>query len=238
MTPIIAVANHKGGAGKTTTAYHLARHLARSQMVLAVDLDDQGTLTARLAGRQTLRHTVADVLLREESVERAALSVAPNLDLLPADTKLSWAAAKIQAMSPNHMFLARALSQSLGAQDYDLVILDCPPSADIVIVNALMAATHLVMAATPTVESYEGTLRMKVMVSDLADLTGRQPEMLGIVATQVVGNSKSHQRYLAEMGRDLLGCVPLRVGVDAAEQLHEAYGPVAEAISRKVDASC
>lgn len=233
MTPIVAIANHKGGAGKTTTAYHVAVQLANHMRVLAVDLDDQAGLTARLVrGPHHFDRTVADVLLREATVTDAAVGVGLDLDLLPADTKLSWAAAKIQAMSPNHLFLARALQQ---AGDYDVIILDCPPSADIIIVNAMMAATHLVMAATPTVESFDGTLRMRAMVDDLADMTGQAPELLGIVATQVVGNSKAHQRYLSEMNGSLIGCVPMRVGVDAAQQLLEAYEPIALRIKTEVE---
>jgi chromosome partitioning protein len=245
VTPIIAVANHKGGAGKTTTAYYLALHLAKTMRVLAVDLDDQAGLTSRMTTERTFERTVADVLLREATVAEA---IYPACDspgwpsLVPADTRLSWAAAKLQAMSPNHLFLARALA---AASDYDVILLDCPPSADIVIVNAMMAATHLVMAATPTVESFEGTLRMRAMIGDLADMTGRQPEILGIVATQVVGNSKSHQRYLAEMRTEamlgdygLLGCVPMRVGVDASQQLFDAYADVAQRIRTEVEATC
>ncbi len=236
MTPIIAVANHKGGAGKTTTAYHLALHLAQSLAVLAVDLDDQGGLTARMFRQpRQFGRTVADVLLREATLGEAVIPAHPSPawpSLLPADARLSWAAAKLQAMSPNHLFLARVLQQQ--AQDYDAVILDCPPSADIVIVNALMAATHLVMAATPTVESYDGTLRMRAMITDLAEMTGQQPEILGIVATQVVGNSKSHQHYLAQVAPDLLGCVPLRVGLDAHQQITDAYQPIAARIWTEV----
>jgi chromosome partitioning protein len=237
MTPIIAVANHKGGAGKTTTAYYLALHLAKTMRVLAVDLDDQAGLTSRMRADRTLERTVADVLLREATIEEAVITAVDGWpSLVPADTRLSWAAAKLQAMSPNHLFLARALA---AASEYDVILLDCPPSADIVIVNAMMAATHLVMAATPTVESFEGTLRMRAMVGDLADMTGRQPEILGIVATQVVSNSKSHQRYLQEMGDEgLLGCVPMRVGVDASQQLFDAYAPVARRIRQEVEATC
>jgi chromosome partitioning protein len=235
MPPIVAIANHKGGAGKTTTAYFLALHLARHMRVLAVDLDDQAGLTSRLLSQPpALPLTVADVLLREATVRQAAVNADETLplDLLPADTKLSWAAAKIQAMSPNHLFLARALAQ---ASEYDVILLDCPPSADIVIVNAMMAASHYVMAATPTVESYDGTQRMRGMVADLAEMTGQAPELLGIVATQVVGNSKAHQSYLERMNGSLIGCVPMRVGVDAQQQLLAAYAPIAAQIRKEVE---
>ena len=242
MTPIIAVANHKGGSGKTTTAYHLSAWLAINEglRVLAVDLDDQGGLTSRMPVERPFLYTVADVLLRDATLEQARLVAGVYdegcLHLLPADTRLAWAAAKLQAMSPNHMFLARALAK---ATDYDAIVLDCPPSADIVIVNALMAATHLVIAATPTIESYDGMVRMSAMIDDLGEMTGRCPERLGVVATQVVTNSKAHNAYIYRMGvYNLLGCVPMRVGVDASTQIAAAYAPIVGAVLKGVKASC
>lgn len=231
--PVLAICNHKGGAGKTTTAWHLARHLAIAGLdVLAVDLDDQGTLTSRCFTTQQHPYTIADVLLREASIEQTRLTASVydpgSLQLLPADARLSWAAAKIQAMSPNHLFLARALQRQ--ATGYDLIVLDCPPSAGIIIVNALMAATHIVIPATPTIESWDGALRMAAMLDDLADIASRRPVHLGIVATQVVANSKSHGAYLHQFGPDLLGSVPLRVGIDALQQLSDAYAPIAARI--------
>ena len=229
--PIVAVANHKGGSGKTITVHLLAQHLAAAgRRVLAVDLDDQGTLSARF-GLRSPGSTIADHLVGEDAFICEQPTV-PGLDVIPADHRLAWAAAKMQASSPNHAFLKRALARV--ADGYDLVLLDCPPAANIVMINALCAASHLLVAATPTVESLDGAARMKIMLDDIRDQVGRAPALLGIVATQAVPRSLSHQEHLARFGAELLCTVPLRVGVDAPAQLYAAYAPLAAALREMI----
>lgn len=231
MTPIIAFVNHKGGSGKTTTAYHITKHWSANDIrTLAVDLDSQCTLTRRLYPMAECDDpTIADLLA--STMQRTTLSAydcVQDFDgwsLLPADRRISWIAAKMQSSSPNHNILARAL-QPLAAH-FDAIILDCPPSADITIINALVAATHIVICATPTPESWDGQQSMRTMLADLHDSLGHAPALLGLLATQVIERTLLHRSHILKMDADLIGTIPMRVGIDADAQIYDAYAPIA-----------
>lgn len=239
QTPIIAFVNHKGGSGKTTTAYHITKHWAANGIrTLAVDLDSQCTLTRRLNFMQECDDpTIADLLA--STMQREAISATDcvqdfgDWSLLPADRRISWIAAKMQSSSPNHNILARALSPL--ADRFDAIILDCPPSADITIVNALVAASHVVICATPTPESWDGQQSMRTMLADLDDSLGHAPTLLGLLATQVIERTVLHRSHILKMDADLLGTIPMRVGVDADAQMHDAYAPIASALAIALD---
>lgn len=235
MQPIIAFDINKGGAGKSTTAFHIARHLAGDHTVLVIDLDSQAGITSRMLGKGfKIDLSTADVLLGEAQLVDAVYPRLPVLgspSLLPSHRSLGWAAAKMQAMSPNHAFLAEALA---GAHDYDVVLLDCAPAADILIVNALACATHVVIPATPTEESWQAIERVEQQVESIGRQLRHTPRIVGVVATQVVGNSNSHKHYVELMRPQLLGCVPLRTGADAQTDIAAAYAPIAARIAQEV----
>ena len=231
--PIIAVCNHKGGSGKTTSAYYIAETWgAMGINTLAVDLDGQGTLSRRMsghsshdAGELTIADLLASTMARGELSPDACVMVCARYGLIAADHRLGWIAAKMQSSSPNHNILQRALRPL--TQRWDVIVMDCPPSADIVIVNALVAATHVVICATPTPESWDGQERMRAMVADLAESIGQAPQVLGLIATQNVERANLHRMHIQRMAPDLLGAVPLRVGSDQDQQLRLAYAPIA-----------
>jgi chromosome partitioning protein len=234
MTPILAFANHKGGSGKTTSAYYIAEHWGRMGIsTLAIDLDSQGTLSGRMVsqhdrdgGDPTIADMLAITMTRGDMNFDDCILVQPYYSVICADHRLGWVAAKMQTASPNHNILQRAIRQL--ANHFDAVIIDCPPSADIVIVNALVAATHVVICATPTPESWDGQERMRAMIEDLRESVGQAPQFVGIIATQSVERANLHRMHIAKMDPDLIGAVPMRVGVDQDFQLRQAYGPIAE----------
>lgn len=235
MAPIVAININKGGAGKSTTAFHVARHLARVYNVLVIDLDSQAGITSRMLGKGfKVDLSTADVLLGEAQLVEAVrpfLPVQGSPSLLPSHRSLGWAAAKMQAMSPNHAFLAEALA---GEHPYDVILLDCAPAADILIVNALACATHVVIPATPTEESWQAIERVEQQVESVGRQLRHTAQIVGVVATQVVGNSNSHKRYVEMMEPHLLGCVPLRTGAAAQLEIAAAYGPIADRIAQEV----
>lgn len=237
MTKIIAVANHKGGSGKTTTTYYLGLALAgKGYDVLLIDLDDQGTLTSRMNDGDPATYTIADVLDGRPLVD-AILKDAEDVDFVCADHRLAWIAARLQASSPNHAFLRQAWQRAGLTASYDYVLLDCPPSAGVMLINALALADAVIIPATPTEESYAGLLRMNTMIEDVSGILNHQVQPLGVVLTMTSPASASEQHYIALLRDVALGSVPRRVGRDADDQLRTAYARIAGAIISKEE-SC
>ena len=240
-TPIIAICNHKGGSGKTTTAWNLALAFTADpknnpRNILIVDLDDQATLTQRMVTNfpdqspSIVESTIADAL---DGSMTASYIFYPGLDYIPADHRLAWVAAKMQASSPNHAFLARVLRRL--TYSYDLVLLDCPPSAGIIMINALAACTHTVIPVTASEESWDGRQRMETMIAEIANVLGKQITNLGAVLAMRSPRSKTQDYYEALNAQaGLLGAVPHAVGLNADKRIYTAYEPIASAILAKL----
>lgn len=138
---IYALANQKGGVGKTTTAVNLGAYLAHwGQRVLLVDIDPQANATASLGvNRASLRTTVYDVLVRDAPVQDVVIPTRwERLDLLPSSAHLAGATVELLSLPDRERRLKVAL-EGLGDR-YDYVLIDCPPSLGILTINALVAA--------------------------------------------------------------------------------------------------
>jgi chromosome partitioning protein len=150
MSRLLAIANQKGGVGKTTTTINLASSLAKlGQKVLAVDMDPQANLTSGLGqkGRAGDAGTIYDALTRPEPITDAApFMIATNVDrltLLPADQNLTGAEIEL-VMLPRREERLRLLLSS-ARERYDDILIDCPPSLGLLTLNALVAADAVVI---------------------------------------------------------------------------------------------
>lgn len=228
MKPIIAIANNKGGAGKTATALHLGWCMAgMGHPVTLVDGDGQANLTANL-GIADHGLGLAD-LLAGGAVDYFHLAHWPaDLRLITGDARLDDTAAE---MTIHPLRLSR-LATALAAQTYNggTVLIDTPPNVGALVLAALVAATHVIIPAVPVAESIAGVRRTLQLLDEMRREMGRAPVVLGIVATHVQHETRLHQTGLDALdafGLPILGCIPHRVGRDAESQLRAAYAPVA-----------
>jgi chromosome partitioning protein len=146
LARVIAITNQKGGVGKTTTAVNLGASLAASeQRTLIIDCDPQGNTTSALGfPKDPARRTLYQALILEESIDRIILDAqVEGLDLIPSDKNLVGAAVELVNME-NREYRLRALVASLQAR-YNYVLIDCPPSLDLLTLNALAAADSVLV---------------------------------------------------------------------------------------------
>lgn len=198
---IYAVVNQKGGVGKTTTSINLAACLAESgSRVLLVDLDQQANATSGLGGPRSGVPTVADVLL-EGLPARAAIrpTAIPNLDLLPSSPDLAAAAVELPGRAGREQLLTRALAAERA--EYPFVFLDCPPSLDLVTINALVAADRLVIPVQCEYYALEGLSRLMETVEGIRARLNPGLRVAGMLMTMHDGRTRVSGEVVSEVRR-------------------------------------
>ena len=184
MGRIIAIANQKGGVGKTTTAINLSACLSESgQRVLAVDFDPQGNETSGLGiEKSTIERTVYDLLVGECEIEECLITnVQENLDLLPSNVDLAGAEIELLEIENKEILLKNYLEKV--KKNYDFIIIDCPPSLSLLTINALTAANTVLVPIQCEYYALEGLSQVLKTVNLVKKKLNPSLEMEGVVFT-------------------------------------------------------
>ena len=203
MGRIIAVANQKGGVGKTTTAINLSAALAeRGQNVLIVDVDPQGNTTSGYGvDKNNLDNTIYELILDDCTVTEAILkNVIDKVDMIPSNVNLAAAEIELIGVEQKEFILKQALD--FVRDDYDFIILDCPPSLSILTVNAMTAADSVLVPIQCEYYALEGLSQLIHTINLVKERLNPRLDIEGVVFTmydartnlslQVVENVKSH----------------------------------------------
>lgn len=194
-----AVANQKGGVAKTTSTLSLAAAFAGGgKRALVVDMDPQGALTYSLGlDPDALDETVNDVLVRRLPIRDVIKRC--EVDLVPANIDLAGAEAVLLTKTGREYALQRALRDVLD--DYDHVLIDCPPSLGILTINGLTAASRVVIPLVCEALSHRGVGQLIETLDDIRHFTNPDLTVAGVIPTMFDGRSNHARQVLDDVGQ-------------------------------------
>jgi chromosome partitioning protein len=198
MSRVIAVLNQKGGVGKTTSTINIAAGIAKAGLrVLVIDLDPQANATSGFSvDKSKLTVSIYDVLVaKAPAVTTIVKTSTQGIDIIPATTSL--AAAEQELVSV--MSRESVLKQAIEGLDYDIVLIDCPPSLGLLSINALVAADKVLVPVQAEFYALEGLGLLIQTIQRVQAGLNPQLELLGIVMTMVDGRNALSGQVIDEV---------------------------------------
>lgn len=180
-TKIIAFANHKGGVGKTTTTASVGSILAsKGYKVLLIDLDAQANLTYSMKQLPDVYQSIYNILVLNESPE--PYNVSKNLDLIPSSQELAMVDIQLSSVIARERVLSRALSPI--KENYDFILIDCPPSLGVLTLNACTFATDIIIPLIAEVLPFKGLAMINEFISNVRECLNPEAHVSGVLITR------------------------------------------------------
>ncbi len=253
MAHALALANQKGGVGKTTTAVNLAAYLAeQGHRVLLADLDPQGNATSSVGvDKNSIQQSTYEVLIDGQPLESCTIEdIRPNLDLLPANGMLAGAEVELVGLRRREYRLREMLATM--ADHYRAIIIDCPPSLGLLTVNALTAANAVVIPIQCEYLALEGLMQLVNTIDLVRRRLNPALDVLGVVMTMFDARTRLSPQVVQDVrrffpSRLLQTVIPRTVRLaeapsygqtifeyDPSSRATAAYSAVGEEIARRI----
>lgn len=200
MSTVIALANQKGGVGKTTTSVNLGAGLADlGQRVLLIDLDPQGNATSGLGvEKQSIDQSIYDVLINEVPLEKTILPTShPGVDIAPTTIALSGAEVELTNLMARETRLKDAFGQI--REDYDFILIDCPPSLGLLTINAFTACDSILIPVQSEYYALEGLSQLLNTIKLVRKHFNPQLSIEGVLLTMFDKRTNLGQEVNAEV---------------------------------------
>lgn len=213
-TEVIAIANQKGGVAKTTTTHNLGVALAeKGKKVLLIDLDSQASLTISLGIEPLeIKRTVVDILKKKSvSIKECIYKVYTNLDIVTSIIDLASMEVEMLSRASREKILDRAITPIKN--EYDYILIDCPPQLSILTINALSCADGVIIPVKTDYLAYRGLTQLNDSISEIKDLINDKLKIYGIIATFYETRVKDDKEILEMLKKEynLIGVIKKQV---------------------------